>query len=590
MKLTHRQYIALGAVSVIVVALIGGRWYLGSEAFARMLEQELSKDGVSVGFDEPLRWSSVFPQVTVDIPAVMLALSDGAYRLRIRDIEFSAPLSVLLSRDIASEDPIELTISNAAMIADHHPGESGDSKNAWSETDLRSLLERLMHLRGEFRIENGEVVRRRDGMSQRVKVGNLHVTLDELSANVTGTVAVDDALPTLFSSEFDYRAAENDVLPVDVNMTLAPGSRGEEQKVDVRVSGTLGVGRDTIFLRDMSVASGSNQASAEFAFTPKSRRLHGEMSLKRAEIGDFTDQKKQHRKLFPDTSINYQWLGDADVNVAIGLGAVRLNGVPLIGGNMSFTVSDGKALLEGKDLRILGGDGSLEWRAKGLDEKPQFNVQASADEIDVSRIGTLLGGTEIFLEGSGALRSTMSYSGDSPAAHVKSASGTLTLGAAESILAPGVLSWIDQSLVSYGRLAASKGQQEPKELRMPCARAHFALDQGFLGASKSIVAETPDNIIVSSGYADLDTERLSFTFAARTKKTIDWSLLSQVKYVQLGGTLREPKLTINQSEAVKKGALLATSYFLGPIPSLAYSAIETAGKHGEAKPTCTPIQ
>ncbi len=217
----------------------------------------------------------------------------------------------------------------------------------------------------------------------------------------------------------------------------------------------------------------------------------------------------------------------------------------------------------------------------------------TTEQLALERLNLFASDNQFFRDGVGNVLLNLTYTGTSLKDHATSSLGILSLNAVDGHISPSFMRWLDKSIVSHGKQLATEGeslakQEEETGVSLPCANIFFALNNGYAAANKSIVIETADNMLVSSGFIDFHTEKIGFTFSSSTKKTFDWSPLSTAKYIQLDGTLSSPAISLNPQETLKKGMLTASSFIFGPVPALAYAALDAAQNQAQDRPECLP--
>lgn len=88
--------------------------------------------------------------------------------------------------------------------------------------------------------------------------------------------------------------------------------------------------------------------------------------------------------------------------------------------------------------------------------------------------------------------------------------------------------------------------------------------------SNGVIIELPENTIFSSGYVGLKKEEIGVLFNTRRTTYFDWSTISLLKYLEIGGALAKPSYAINTFELAKQGVLSYAGVVYGPLPSMVY--------------------
>ena len=153
-----------------------------------------------------------------------------------------------------------------------------------------------------------------------------------------------------------------------------------------------------------------------------------------------------------------------------------------------------------------------------------------------------------------------------------------------------MVNWVGTQLASVTK-KARKQTVEPtvanSAFLVECASLKFIINDGRLEVINGGVFQLPDNTVVSSGFVDLHTETLGFVFRTKRKKLIDWSALSLVKFIEIGGELSQPSITLDRRALVEQGLLSTTSMMVGSLPPLVYS-LAKAGLKNRQEILCVP--
>jgi hypothetical protein len=102
--------------------------------------------------------------------------------------------------------------------------------------------------------------------------------------------------------------------------------------------------------------------------------------------------------------------------------------------------------------------------------------------------------------------------------------------------------------------------QQSDFTKTECQGFYFEITDGKLITSPAMVGQTDEVIILARGTVDLATEQIDLTFQTTPRKGVGISVSDLVSpFTSVGGTLSQPKLTLNKKGAAfEGGAAVAT--------------------------------
>jgi len=333
-------------------------------------------------------------------------------------------------------------------------------------------------------------------------------------------------------------------------------------------------------------------------------RISGSLEARLLELTDATesddsDAAGEETRIFSEDIIDMSSAKDIELDLRLIFGAVRVNRNPIISGVLNLAHKDGKLTIESEDLYLLGGDSDFTATVQHAGEEVAMRLKLAVNRAQLRRLQ--VGDSDDLLLTSGAadLIIALKGKGESTAAIARSLSGYVTAAASDAEVNQQYVTAIDRGVVSWAKekisLLAKRKKVEVDEARatgsgtmdIQCASLKLFINDGRVEVSNGAILEFPDNTLVSSGYVDLHTEKLGFVFRTKSRSLFDWSALSIIKFIEVGGALNNPSIALDSKALAKQGLLSSSSIVFGPVPSLVYTLAE-AGIKNRQKIQCVP--
>ena len=585
----------------ILVVWLGAWLYLRSDAFQQRLTQTLSElSGGTVVLDDRAELTQLFPTLRLSLPNARLQSTRTVARARIEGLELDASLSAVISGGRRGSVGVEMTRLDAIMMPSARPNGSVPTLKNTAPL-FRDAMESIAAITASVRVQEMTIINR-DESSHSTRW-----QLDQLTIETTGDGVVADA---------DIAVESHKSIPVILRLSNVTV---DEHHVDINVAaelqGSVGASAEArIRLTEHALAQHTLDVQA-IEILDESVHIDGQLSLVQKDdhaslTGTLGVNKlsavnayKRAATLIPDTHrdrvfsytpFNWWVPANLDTNVQLHLGDVSIHEAPFIGGTLVLRTTEGELHLQGEDLDIFNGKGELELN---LDTKAQHQLAVAlrfeGNNIDLQALPLGAQGSTIFNRGTGDMIVAARGAGPSPGHISASLDGYVIATADDAEFNRQYTTAIDRGLVSWAfermRLISSRvtrentGARLSDPLAIDCASLQMYINDGQAQATNGIVLELPDNTLYSSGYVDLKTENIGFAFRTRRKSLFDWSAISIVKYVEIGGSLQDANIGLNERELVKQGILSASSAAWGPLPSLVYSLGEAGLRSRTAK-------
>ena len=134
--------------------------------------------------------------------------------------------------------------------------------------------------------------------------------------------------------------------------------------------------------------------------------------------------------------------------------------------------------------------------------------------------------------------------------------GYLNMTMSEGIVLNAGLDRVTNSFLQELSKALDPLQEQEESTKINCAAAFSVVSQGRLHGKPAVVVDTPNVKVLADATADLDSEKIKVQFKTVPQKGLGLSMSSIVNpYVEVTGTLAQPRLTLNPENTVVGGSL-----------------------------------
>jgi hypothetical protein len=276
----------------------------------------------------------------------------------------------------------------------------------------------------------------------------------------------------------------------------------------------------------------------------------------------------QGGRVIPDRDLPLERLRSADLSLDLGASNLVAGGETLEHVKLDLTVQDGALRIE--PLEVIESDGTalLKLLVAPGDGRPELDLSLSTRNV---RLG-FLGGegqaadrlppydVEMSLESSGANTREI-------AARLRGSVRIESTGG--WIVRRRIGRWFDDAWLQLFAAILPAFEKDPYS-RLDCAVLDATFEDGVLRAQPGLVARTERLNLFARGRIDLASERLDIDFRTEARKGVGISVGKILNpYVEVGGTLREPRLTLDAKGAVVSGgAALASGGLSVALPVL----------------------
>jgi len=337
--------------------------------------------------------------------------------------------------------------------------------------------------------------------------------------------------------------------------------------VSLAVTGDVSASGDGVELKDLKGRIGESDFAARASIARAGKqRVEAELSSPRLDLSPLLAQKnteapkagpEKSKYVFSEAPLPLDSLIGLDVGVRLGVGELLVAGGTLKDVDASLKTSGGKLVLAGN---ARGGiDGSLESTATLVprsDRGADLNLKIVARDL---RTGISAGGA--FDPGdvpAARIDADLRAKGTSARQMASSANGRFLLALGPGKVKSGLLGMAAGDLLNELFSKLNPFAAEDRYTELDCVVARTELIDGQATITPALM-QSSKVTVVAKGEIDLSTEALSIEFSTRPRKGVGISAgMFATPFVQLAGTLANPRLGVGAKGAVAGAAAAAT--------------------------------
>jgi hypothetical protein len=258
-------------------------------------------------------------------------------------------------------------------------------------------------------------------------------------------------------------------------------------------------------------------------------------------------------RVIPDRDLPLEGLRSADLSVDLSASNLVAGSETLEHLELDLTVRDGALHIE--PLEVIGSDGTalLNLSVTPGDGRPELDLSLSTRNVRL----VFLGGEGQAAESLAPYDVEMSLAsrGGSTREIAAGLSGSVRIESTGGLIVKSrIAPWFDDVWMQLFAVILPFFEKDPYT-RLECAVLDATLEDGVLRAKPGLVARTDRINLFARGKVDLASERVDIDFRTEARKGIGISVEKILSpYVKIGGTLREPRLTLDATGAVVSGA------------------------------------
>ena len=372
--------------------------------------------------------------------------------------------------------------------------------------------------------------------------GNLERDGDEfIDSHITSDIRI--ANLTAFNELFDLSLPDQN-LEILIDMDSRAGALVVEQ-LDLRSGDS-----------DLSATGqATNPSAPEIVLNVDSDRL--DLSPWFALLGDSqSDLENASDRLIPDFPLTHKVLSAFQADTTISIRELKGLARPVV--NVLTRIDLGR-----EGIRVTSA--SAENQRGGV---AQLTGTLIPNAEGVSELSMLLEGSELTLgipkapgEDITALppydiRLKLDGNGQTTRELAASLDGYINVTMSEGIVLNAGLDRVTNSFLQELSKALDPLREQEESTKIKCAAAFSVLSQGRLHGKPAVVVDTPNVKVLADATANLASEKIKVQFKTVPQKGLGLSMSSIVNpYVEVTGTLAQPRLTLNPENTVVGGSL-----------------------------------
>jgi len=552
----------LGAGSVLAY------YYVQTDRFRNTLEGYLEGvTGHDLNLDGRVTIEQLFGGVHLSLPDTTAKLREGVSgydRLRFKGVSLAVSPSVLVSRGQTGD--LSLDADSLAVIeASTSPSSpSSSTEPGLLSEDLGRLLDYIGELRFSVNVENITYVSRdTDQAASIFDFARLSANVSRQRIQVHGYYKQDAYSGYAFdvsASNIERLGTGRPALQGTLELDLA---RDESEPPRYAVRSDFDLAANDLSLSRIEVTVPGSRVNGNARIrVDEPLHVRANMVVNWMDLATWSGGESEPGPIFTDTPVGLDAVAGLglDLDMQIEIKSASFGESPLMSGLINVAVKGNKLTVESEKLAFLKGPSKFRLRAKDMDGLPSVRLRFSTENFKVSQIP---GGDGVSYLTSGDADAIVSFrsKGTSLDQLAEHADGYLVAALSNATLRDQYVAAVDTGLVTWTDSQLSRMmdsvESEPRDqapedepFRIVCASAKARIRDGYILANNSIIVDLPQNRLVSTGYADLHTERIGFGFATKNRRSLDLSVISTVRYLTLLGTLSRPRISLAPEESI----------------------------------------
>ncbi len=275
---------------------------------------------------------------------------------------------------------------------------------------------------------------------------------------------------------------------------------------------------------------------------------------------DYSDEltaAELKERIIPDRPLQLAWIRDINASLEYTAETIHIQEDASSQGSLVMRVADGKLSLA-----------PVVWGGTYTAGQAMFSLDAATDDyaftllIDGERFPLLwLVAGEPNYSADSMLKASLTGRGNTARAMATSLNGGLIFHSEGGRVTSRGMDLILGDLFSEILDALNPATQRKPHTRIKCNAGALSIQDGVAEAIPGFIVRTSKSDILAAGLIDLRNESLDLAFSTRSRKGLGISAGRTLsKYVKLGGTLANPKLTLDATAAAVQGsAAIATA-------------------------------
>ncbi len=284
--------------------------------------------------------------------------------------------------------------------------------------------------------------------------------------------------------------------------------------------------------------------------------------------------------LFSDTPLSDTPLLGADIEINQLLKSVQIDQIEFSDINIAFRGSQTELRLQEFAGKVADGQFSANGKLTQAGHLHTGDLQISASELVLERFGLV--GQETLTGGDGALALELASNGSSIAELAANLAGETTVVIRDATLQSSAIDGIGSDVLVETANKLNPFHKEDPSTQVVCAFLRFTAEQGVLTSARELVLETDKMKIVGDGKVSLTDESVNLTLSPSAREGVGLNLGGLVKFVKLGGTIRNPVPEVDALGVLQSGAAVGAALSTGGLSVLAEGLAKRVVNAGSA--------
>ncbi len=305
-----------------------------------------------------------------------------------------------------------------------------------------------------------------------------------------------------------------------------------------------------------------------------------EQNHHKKESTDVSSQSSSNGKVFSDQFVNWDWLDSYDATLNLDIQKLKIKDNVFNKVTSKLDIGGGALKIQPFQASFANGNLKTNFMLNKVGENVKLNSQLNAINLSLAAIGAT---DDSVLEG-GTTDVVMNISGQGNSLHqiASSLNGELVAEVQKGVIKNDAFEAIGTDIVLEMLTMLNPFMKEDETTELECAAVKFTAKDGVLTSNNQMAIETSKMKIVGGGVINLDSEELEIGFSPSAKKGFGVNVGSLVKFVRLGGTLKNPHPEADPVGLLKSGAAIGAAVSTGGLSLLVEGLFKRATSSGSA--------
>lgn len=295
-----------------------------------------------------------------------------------------------------------------------------------------------------------------------------------------------------------------------------------------------------------------------------SKKLHyqSEQDSPISKADEASKKANLNTPLFSEKPLDWSWLSAALINLKLDVETLRVDERQFNNVSLPFSLGKQGLQIDGASAEL--GDGTIN---TSLTVAP-INTESVVFELNTRASGIVLNDLKLVDEktlkgGDSKLDLTLTSAGASAHELASKLDGNALFHLKKATIGNDAFELIGSDLIAELISKLNPFLKSDPSTDLKCAVVNLNIEQGQIKVNKSIAMETSKMIIVADGKINLDKETINLEIAPQSTGGIGLDASSLVKFLELGGTLSNPKPKVGADGLLKSGVAVGAAISTG---------------------------